>query len=181
MSDEKATEQVESLYEIVNQSIEEWIKKHCLDEGTLKRTINKHLDAHLLTIICNIFGFDNGLVNKWGVDHCNGRTDKSVVGQYLKDKTQSIIKEWLDKQSDGLLNFKVPPDAVESMQKEIMTQFNSELRYKMRELASRKAEQFVADTLAKITMDDSKIKDAVKALEFISVFSKVAVDEDKKK
>lgn len=180
MSDEKATKQVESLYEIVNKTIEEWIKKHCLEESTLKKTINKYLDAHLLDIIGRIFGFENRW-GKWEVDNCNGRMDKSVVGQYLKDKTQSITKEWLDKQADGLLNFKLPPDAVESMKKEIIRNFNNEMSYKMRELAARKAEQFVADTLAKITMDDGKIKDAAKALEFISVFSKVAVDEDKKK
>lgn len=178
-NDKDPKEITENLYKIAVDTIDTWVRKHCIDSDDLKNTINKKLDNSVNEILRKILGFRPGY-DYWEIDHCNGRSGESAAGDYLKSKAGGLVNEWLDKYAGNLTNFEMDSQTVEVLRTEIKSIYEQKVREELRQRAKDAAKRFVDKLIGEIKLDEDKMKEGIKALEFISLFSKVAAPEKDK-
>ena len=75
------------------QAVMEW--KHSQDPIKIKKRVTDLLEKNLEQGIITLLGFDYRW-GKWEVDHCNGRSGESSVGDYMKQQHSVAIKEFFD-------------------------------------------------------------------------------------
>jgi len=168
---------INSIYSEASKAIEDWIAAKCLGKD-LKNTIYTMLDKSLQEIVASAMGLTNEW-GKWKIDRCNGR--EPIIATYISEKAGAVVYQWLDKQIGNLLKFTLSKEQKKSLKEEAKSAFYSALRGNIRRLAQEKAQDTMKEMLSKIQLDKAQLKDATKALEFVELFSKVAVPEEDEK
>lgn len=82
------------LAEISTAMLEWSDEQRTVINHNVKARLNKHRDHVLMSLM----GFEqDSWDSKWKVDHCNGRSGNSPIGEYLASAQKTAIEEWLDK------------------------------------------------------------------------------------
>ena len=91
----------QQLISIVEKTIENWKKENT--EEKIKKEIVQRLDKAKDEVLPKLLGFNRRCGNKWELDHCNGRSGNSAIGDYLRKVQQATIEEWMR----NITNFKL--------------------------------------------------------------------------
>lgn len=122
--------------EIVDNAWNEW----CDDKGSkeaIAAFVRRRLDNGVNDIVLSLLGFEKNSWNgEWRIDHCNGRSGQSVIGDYLRTNAEASVRKWLD-------NIGELPELPKATKKEVMNEYLSEYRrylaVRLRELANERA------------------------------------------
>ena len=154
---------LDSRIPVIAQAVEEWKQKNT-EEALVAKT-KRLLDTHSEQVVMKLLGFeeDRCKENVWKIDHCNGRSGNSPVGDYLKQAQALAIKEWLGS---------VPvPKLSPSQTKKLGAEFLSEYLYAytkvLREYAHSKATQDAKTFFDGLVSQDALNKH-MQAMELIS-------------
>jgi hypothetical protein len=81
---------VEAIRERIAKAQDEWSKENLPD---VESRVHDILDNALKTIVAKVLGMENRWGREWEVDHCNGRSGNSIVGDAIRTAVQPKIEE----------------------------------------------------------------------------------------
>jgi hypothetical protein len=80
---------------LVAQAVETW--KRVNSPEAVTKMVHKSLNEARMHVLCSLLGFEKSSWNgNWQIDHCNGRSGESIIGDYLREKQEDAIKDWID-------------------------------------------------------------------------------------
>ena len=106
--------------------------------GLAKKIIDDHMDQ----VVPKLLGFENRWGGKWEVDHCNGRSGQTEIGDFIKHQCKGGIIQWLDE----LKKVKLPKPSKkikEALKKDYERVFEREIRDTVWHRAKQDAESFI--------------------------------------
>jgi len=173
-NDKDSKDNVENFYDIVADTLKEWTKKHCLEEKQLRNMITKQLNKNFEHIVYTSLGF----TNKWGRWDIE-KDRSSVIGDYILRNVSASVDAWVESKAKDINNLHLKPEMLDSLQKYAEETFIRHIKNYLGNRAICEADKAIQRMVDNVKLDEDKIKEGTKALEFISVFSKVAQPEDK--
>jgi hypothetical protein len=140
---------------VAKEAIGNWYKENPKDK--IQKQIKEELNKSKRDIFLTLMGFST---DSWGkikyeVDHCNGRSGESAIGDYLRKTQKPIVDEWL-----ASLDIK---DI--SLNKQELASLKSELKHEVLKSLKRKVSQY-AEELAEAEFQKFKKEsmDAIKLM-----------------
>lgn len=85
----------EDLVEVINSALESWHEANSPE--AIRKRVHEQLDKDSKQVVLKLLGFNHKWGNSWELDHCNGRSGNSVIGDYLKKTQEQILHEWFAK------------------------------------------------------------------------------------
>jgi hypothetical protein len=117
----------------------EWFDRYKTKEQVFTK-VHEILDKDKLEIIAKILGFDNHW-GEWEVDHCNGRSGNTFVGQYLTDTVKASVNDWLRITLGNLP--KLNKEMINALHKEYIAEFHRVAHSLIKEEASDRAAKLI--------------------------------------
>lgn len=141
------TSPVIETVEYIHKAIDSWLEKNSEDQ--LTQRVHHLLDENQKKIILTLLGFENRW-GGWEIDHCNGRSGNTPVGEYIKQTHEDAIQEWL-------LQVKLPAMSAtikKQIAQEMERHYQSEVRRRMHDMVVAKAQADVDAIMATINVDE---------------------------
>src|SRR5690242_18794542 len=84
---------VEDLLERAEKARDEWLEAH---QDDLEAFIGRSLNHQLESVVAKVLGFDRRWGERdWEIDHCNGRSGNSFIGEAISAKAAGLAAQWL--------------------------------------------------------------------------------------
>jgi len=83
--------ELEELNKVIEDAKSEWLKENKDIRKKVFETLDKQRDG----IIFNLMGFSKNWRYKLEIDHCDGRTADSFIGQVIKEVGKQAALDWL--------------------------------------------------------------------------------------
>lgn len=117
----------------------------------LELAFEKKLETHKHNILLSLMGFAEGSWNcdKFKVDHCNGRSGESVLGDRIRTAASNALDNFILASNNSSFLYEVLQQNKAKFEQDIIKEFNSQLNYALKK---RIADE--ADKLAKQTVDN---------------------------
>ena len=131
---ENTASPVDALIADISIAMNEWSTEQA---ATIKQKVHARLDKHRDEVLMKLMGFSTDHWGKWEIDHCNGRSGGSPIGDFLKESQDQIIREWLGR-------IKMPtmtPAFKKAIEKELLDSYKNEIRRQVYSMAREKAEK----------------------------------------
>lgn len=137
------TKPLDKVVETLATAIQQWEIDN--SPSIIESKVRHVLDKNLQEITLKLLGFSNNW-GRWELDHCNGRSGESAVGDYLRQIQKEAIDKWLS-------TIEIPP-LTQKMRKELGTHARNEY--------FRALEHHITDmAVDQATEDAKKILDSV--------------------
>ncbi len=136
----------------------------CATEGTedaLAKRIRARLDRNVEATVAKLLGFENrgwAGSDRWEVDHCNGRSGNSIVGDYIRKKVGVALEAWIDSHAGSLPD--LPKATIAELRSEYVNMYRTALRRRLGELASKAAEAKAEEMIAALESPAQKGSEA---------------------
>ena len=141
-------EALASLVPIINQAVHEWMQDQ--DPVAIKKKVFSTLNKAKDEIAPKLLGFTrDSWNNKWEIDHCNGRSGESSLGDYLKQHQEAGIKQFIEE-----LDLTTVRPFTKSEKDEMRSDYRRRVINKVRESVRVRAEQDAARLLNSISVDN---------------------------
>jgi hypothetical protein len=131
----------------IHKAIDSWLQKNT--EERLTERVHHLLDENQKKIVLTLLGFENRW-GGWEIDHCNGRSGNTPVGEYISQTHEEAIKEWLSQ-------VKLPtmtPTIKKQITQEMERHYQSEVRRRMHDVVVAKAQADVDTLMETINVDE---------------------------
>lgn len=151
---------IDSLLVTIATAVESW--KVAQDPEKLKKTIFDKLDSKRDEVMLKLLGFNDSW-GTWEVDHCNGRSGESYIGDFLKTTQQKAIKEWLE----TAFPLTISPKTLTSLQKRVQKEYEQCIEQSLRSVIRDKADKDLANLLGKI-LESNQLANYIKAMQLIN-------------
>jgi len=151
MSKDKPSLTAKQLKEVadgVESAAKEYLER-LKEDGGIKEFVSRILDARLEMVIKSLMGFDSRWSSGWEVDHCNGRIDHSVAGQWIKAKATEAVQSWLEENMKPEL-IKLDKGMAASIKKSYRERLEYCIREQVETMAKRHAEAIGEDAVNKL-------------------------------
>lgn len=132
----------------VMAAVSHWRKENT-EEAIHKKVIDL-LDKRSEEMVVKLLGFDLSW-GEWALDHCNGRSGNSAIGDYLRNTQAVAVKEFFDS-----LDLKqiVTPAMKNRLIKAIQKDFEYKLECAVRSALEAHTKQYVEKVIQDITTSD---------------------------
>ena len=125
-----------ALYQLTKELADEWAENA---EENIRERVNEILNKRIEELVLNLCGFSRNHTYGWQIDHCNGRSGNSPVGNFFKDALQDRIKYLAGK-------IEIPKAEEERIRKAFidgyLREYKSEMLVRARRLAKEHAERY---------------------------------------
>jgi hypothetical protein len=132
------------------QTVVGWLEKE-----SIPSRVTRALDGRVVEIASKLMGFTDHY-GKWEVDHCNGRSGNSAVGDYLREKCGAAAKEWIDQLADKL------PPLPKSARKSLVESYHQRLIREVRAILENQAREDAVELASKIIREASGVEEVAK-------------------
>lgn len=129
---------------MVEQHWADWCESNGTEQAIRDR-VHRMLDKGTQEIVCKLLGFEKDAWNGWRIDHCNGRSGNSAVGDYLREKVGNAVTAWIDQQAELP---ELPKTSLAEVRKAYLSMYNTALRRRLAALAADRAERKAIEMLA---------------------------------
>ena len=85
----------DELVAVINSALESWHEANSPE--AIRKRVHEQLDKDSKQVVLKLLGFNYNWGNSWELDHCNGRSGNSIIGDYLKKTQEQILHEWFAK------------------------------------------------------------------------------------
>lgn len=151
---------IDSLLVTIATAVESW--KVAQDPEELKKTIFNKLDSKRDEVMLKLLGFNDSW-GKWEVDHCNGRSGESSIGDFLKTTQQKAIKEWLE----TTFPLTISPKTLTSLQNRVQKEYEHYIEQGLRSAVRDKADKDLENLLRKV-LESNQLANYIKAMQLIN-------------
>ena len=147
----------------IQEAYTEWMANNTPEK--IKAQCTRTLDRSAEEILRKVLGFKKVWDNSWELDHCNGRSGNSVVGEYLKANQNAAVKAWLSQ---------IPmPTLTKSMESSFARYAKEVFDRGVKQELTRLAEEYASEQAAKfferiIQNQKAEFDQQLKLLELIS-------------
>lgn len=144
----------QQIISIVQSAIEEWNEAN--DPENIRDMVFSKLNQSRNEILLKLMGFDHRF-GRWEIDHCNGRSGNSVIGDILKNLYKEAITDWVKENYSPSLT----ATQKQQIQSTYRAHYFDHLKRAARDLAEQKAQQNaqkIVDQLAKVEDVDAYIQ-----------------------
>lgn len=133
------TPNLDEVKAAIDAAMESWLKERSGE--SLTRWVHSRLDSAAEEIVRALLGFEReAWGGRWRIDHCNGR--KSVASDTLESQCRIAVTQWLTDNMPMHMFVQPLEDAdLKAIAEEARQLYRSTLRSKVREYASRRAEE----------------------------------------
>ena len=88
-------EALQSLVPIINGAIHEWLERQ--NPQAIRKKVFDTLEAAKDEVAPKLMGFNKGSFGRgWEIDHCNGRSGESAIGDYMRKHQQEGIQQFIE-------------------------------------------------------------------------------------
>jgi hypothetical protein len=108
------------IEEIATKAREAWVAEN-VTNNKITRLVTSKLESASNKILMKLLGFDSRYGNEWDLDHCNGRSGNSPIGQEVKKLVQGSIDEWMSK----LQSEKIKPEISDLLMTKLSARYHS--------------------------------------------------------
>lgn len=147
MSDEKPEIKLD-VKKIREQFLQAAVGKlNALDPEKFVEGILVEVEKDRREILMKMLGMDDHW-GRWEIDHCNGRTEKSMLGQYIYQNTAPLFQEWMEKTIRPLIEeekLKLTASMKDAIRKEVKEIMTRQVQHGLYEIAAREANEIVAE------------------------------------
>ena len=141
-------EALQSLVPIINGAIHEWLEKQ--NPKDIRKKVFDTLEAAKDEVAPKLMGFNKGSFGRgWEIDHCNGRSGESTIGDYMRKHQQEGIQQFIDQLNLVSLH-PFSKKEIEDMRKE----YRQRVINKTREAVRARAEIDADRMVNQISVDD---------------------------
>lgn len=112
--------------------------------ANIETLVTKTLEEQNEALLAKILGMSRRWGGEWEVDHCNGRSGQSEIGPLIKDKMASAAAEVIN---EALGDWEPSAKIIAAIRKEFDLMFEREALNVVRNLAARRAQEYVAKLL----------------------------------
>ena len=142
---------IEDVKKLAEKATKDWIVENTGDVKTLVyRILNKQVDS----VIAKTLGFRKTYGEEWEVDYMNGRTDKSILGEFMRNEVGDAVNKWIREQVGALPD--LPKAAIASVRREYVDEYKDTLGRRVREIARDNAGKDVYDYIKDLTEGESE-------------------------
>lgn len=136
---------VDGLLDDIAKAMEAWAVDQRANIG---RNVKRRLDEHRDKVLMQLLGFekDSWAGDQWKIDHCNGRSGNSPIGDFLKTQQEATIQEWLSQIPLPTMT----PAMKTSFSKELRDEYKRQISYQLRECATAQAERDLAELMQEV-------------------------------
>lgn len=152
---------IDAVLAEIATALEKWKAQHTPER--IKEVVHSKLDKGTEHILLKLLGFETGYNGQWQVDHCNGRSGNSAVGDYLRETQKEAIQEWFNR-------IKLPTltsTTQKSLGKAYRDEYLRNLQYRVQEEARAHAKRDLEQLLDKLS-SSNQIQNYLKTLELLS-------------
>lgn len=136
------------IFSIIEDEKKKWTTEK--NQTEIRKSVRLFMDNALKNTVLKICGFEicysyntRNNAASYRVDHCNGRSGNSIIGQMIRDEVKDVVKEAL--MPDPILS----PEEIAQIRKEVRTEYikvyKNTLIYQSRKVAEQHAHQFIRD------------------------------------
>ena len=125
----ETTNSVFEYIQTIEQSIDEWVQEN--SPAKIKKNVHDHLSQAQTDIMLKLLGFEKSYYNNphtYKVDHCNGRSGESAIGEYIKANLQPALEEFVSK-----FPLKLSPKATQLIHEDIQSEFERKARFMIKD------------------------------------------------
>jgi hypothetical protein len=125
---------MEDIATVVKQARDEFLEAHT--EEKLRKYVKDLLETSLRNVIMHVLGFELSFGSQskpyFRLDHCNGRSGNSLIGERIKQVVADYFNETLP-------TFKLEPQEMKALSDELRREYLSYYKAAVREYAREKA------------------------------------------
>jgi hypothetical protein len=141
--------ETEQIKKLAVEAKAAWIDANFGSKKQVDDWVKRKLDAGATDVLMKLLGFEKGYNDSnYRLDHCNGRSGNSVVGEYLQSSCRMAVEKW------AAANMAKLPDLDTKVILELHAEYQKYLRdavkIKIKAHAEMKAEQIAKDLVAGI-------------------------------
>jgi len=145
------TTKIQSQVNKIKKDAEKYAKELLSDmynPDEVEYKVRDILDTEVNKVVLQSLGFEHRYGDQWEVDHCNSRDKHTAIGQFLREKADETIREWLLEQMDTL------PKLNRQQTKALKEYYRETLYYKTRDrlytLAQDHADEYAEKIFAEL-------------------------------
>ena len=84
---------IDKLIADISTAMHEWSEEQVT---SIRKKVHARLDQHRDEVLMKLMGFtQESFTGHWEIDHCNGRSGNSPIGEFLATSQKQAIEEWL--------------------------------------------------------------------------------------
>lgn len=126
---------VQQLKELYQKTVDEWLEQK---KTTIEKETIEFLNKGKTDILYKLVGFDSRWGKGYEIDHCNGRSGNSIVGDILRDKQKEAIEKWI---SESLTLPELSPQLIKEMNSYYLREYKRTLKEAVQALAQERARE----------------------------------------
>lgn len=132
---------LDQLLPAIDKAIADW---HAVNTPeSISQKIHVLLDKNREQVVLKLMGFNAQYGRNWEIDHCNGRSGNSPIGNYLERTQESAIKQWVDEMKMPELTATVKKQIAGSLRETYARLMRQELDVLVRIKASSDAKELL--------------------------------------
>lgn len=144
----------------VMEAVDNWKVKNTPE--VLHAKVTRLLDKNAEEITLKLLGFNTNW-KEWNLDHCNGRSGNSAIGDYLRNAKAIAIKDFFDSMD---INSIVTPAMKARLTKVVQKEFEHQLGNAVANTVAQHTATYVNKVVSDITASDD-IESVIKTIKLI--------------
>lgn len=143
-----------------------------LDQNSLQELQTdflKQLERHKEAILLKAMGFDYKYTGNWAVDHCNGRSGESILGDRIRNAAQHALDSFILDNNTGINLSNIILEHKAQIEIAVREQFKKELHYKVIDMVKKEVSTLAQNTVNQL-LEESKQK-SLNILDFIKTIA----------
>ena len=129
----------------------------------------KQLERHKEAVLLKAMGFDYKYAGTWAVDHCNGRSGESILGDRIRNAAQHALDSFILDNNTGINLSNVILEQKVQLEAAIREQFKKELHYKVIDMVKVEVNKLAQNVVNQL-LEESKQK-SLNILDFIKTIA----------
>mgnify|MGYP000238673770 CR=1 FL=1 len=146
------------LLDLYEEVIQEYVDSN--PPKKIKAILEKEVDRQRVNILRTLLGLEHRYTNKWTVDHCNGRSGESAIGDYLRNVQAKEIHKIFD-------SMDMSDVITKTIEKDIRLEYQINLKKGLISLVRKKAKED-AENIIKTVQEEFNVKDLLDTQEILN-------------
>lgn len=135
----------------VDEAVAQWLEAN--KPSKIKEKVFAILDRKVEEAVAKHLGFNNRWGDKWEVDHCNGRSGQSYVGEWVSAKVGQAVSQFFEQANVEQL-MPDQQEILDALKKDFLDKVDYEIRGRIRSKAEQHLDTYLNNVLEETSYDD---------------------------
>lgn len=140
------------LKKVAIEAQQKWLEANFGSKKQVEAWVFDKMNKGATEIMLKLLGFDKDYHGSWKIDHCNGRSGNSVIGDFMASSCRMAVEKWA---KDAMKNLPtVTTEDILRIHGEYKQELLRAVKQKMAAAAQKKAEEILAEVSKALSLDD---------------------------